>query len=355
MCLVKKYIGIDIGSCYIKIVNITVNRDSVILDSPVIVKTPRFLVQNGRITDKDELSNLLKKSIQTEKLKKRKAVVILNDSLVITRDIELPPSKPREIEEMIKLDASEYLPFDVKEYTIRHRILFPYRHNPKKVNYVLMASVKNDLVMDFYEVFRNVGLKLTAIDVSINSMIKFFKHMMKEDSRELVQSKTIAMFDLGASTVKIVIFDNGIPVFQQILNHSSQKIDIMIADTMGIEREQAEDYKKKYGLSYLYDDNINEEARIVGSIVNTQVDLMMADAYKYLQSFINRSDSKPVDELLLTGGMSHLKGMRRYMQEAFSIPCNIVQAKDLVGFPMSGINEDIQFFTNIAGAVYRGD
>jgi len=362
--LSKKYIGIDIGTYNIKIADINVTKDMVILDNPVIVKTPKYFIQGGRIADKEEFVALIKGALAGRKLKSRKALVILNDTVVITRDMEMPVASPKELEQMVKIDASEYLSGDVNDYTIRHRVLIPSKRNPKNLNYIMMASIKNDLSTDVYETLCKAGLKPAAIDVSINSMIKYLKQFWNEFSKKNQEVETIALIDFGAMSAKLVILQDGSPVFQQVMNHSSQKIDVMIANSLDIERDLAENYKIKYGLRFLASEDEDALLKSTGTIIINQVDLMLNDIYKHLNNYMDRTLSKPVKRIWITGGMAKLEGLSYYIQEAFSIPCSIVQISETVklrtknkreSFGSLELFDQFPLFTNIAGAASRGD
>ncbi|MCX8129141.1 MAG: pilus assembly protein PilM [Clostridia bacterium] len=56
--MVQRYLGIDIGSYNIKIADIVIDKKSITISEPVVAKTPRFLVQNGRIAEKDEFISI---------------------------------------------------------------------------------------------------------------------------------------------------------------------------------------------------------------------------------------------------------------------------------------------------------
>jgi type IV pilus assembly protein PilM len=363
--LAKKFIGIDIGSYNIKIANITIKKSSIEISSPTIIRTPRFLVQNGRIADKDELISLIKDAIPRKRVKSRKAIIILNDSIVITRNVELPKANFRDTEQMIRVDASEYLPFDVNEYTIRFKELLPATQNPKGLSYFMMSCVKNELVMDFYEVICKAGFKPTAIDTSVNGMIKYLERVLKPGSEKSIELNSIVMLDIGASTVKMVIVRDGVPQFQEIMNYNTQKIDIMIANALNIETQEAEQYKIRYGLDYLYGQADDEIARVISPIINSQIDSILNDVNKHINNFMNRNGSMNVYEIWLSGGVANMKGLSRYIKDVFSISCKIIAEDKKVRFSdeekVEHVYDRESFlsmftnFANISGATFRGD
>ncbi len=346
-----KYLGIDIGSYNMKIADITISKN-VTMDNLTIVKTPRFLIQNGRIPEKDEFIALLKETLLKRNSKIKNAVIVLNDSVVITRDKVLPSGNRKELGQMVKIDASEYLPNGIDNYTIRYKIL-DSPDNSKNSSYVLMTSVRNDMLMDLYECFRKAGVKPVAIDTTMNSMLKYMKRCSLKSN--------VAMIDLGAAYTKLILTANGTLNYQQIMNHSSQKIDIMISTGLGIEREEAEENKIKYGLGALKDLNASNEERNVCGIINNQIDLILNDIYKHFDTFATKNPDKGIEQILLTGGMANMRGLATYISEAFNLPCNIVgQGEEFVISKKTAIDEDdgegqMAFFSNIAGAVCRGE
>lgn len=359
--MAKKYVGIDIGTYNIKMANVTVAKDSIVIDTPVVVRTPEFLVRNGRILSRNELAGLLKDCIAGNRFISRKAIVILNDSIVVTRDIHLPAGTPKELDDMIRMDASEYLPFDISEYTLRYRVLVPAAQNPKNTNYALMASIKNDLAMDFYQVFRMAGLNPTAIDITVNSMVKYLKQEMKASS-EGNPGKNAAIIDFGATTTKMIILQGEVPVFQQIISNNPKKIDVMLSTLLNLERSKAEEYKIRYGLDYVEENEADGTAKSVRSIIQNQVDLLLSDVYKHIQTFASRNNIN-IELVILTGGLSMMRGFRGYVEAVFGIPCSLARPGKAVSFlkTIKGNNsaheeaELFACFTNIAGAAIRSD
>lgn len=356
--MVNKFIGIDIGTYNTKFTDIAVGKKTIQFGHSLVTRTPEYLVQNGRVADPAVLAQFLKQHVRRKGFHTRKALIILNDSLVVTRDIHLPVGKPKEISAMIRADASEYLPFDVSQYTLRHKLLTPAAKTPGSTNYLLTASIKTDLVMDFYSAFRMAGLKPAAVDVTINCMMKYLQRIVKPESQQ-----TVAMVELGATTCKIVILRKGIPVFQQIIANNPRKIDVMLTTLLNMERNQAEEFKIKYGLSFLQEENEDEESKAVGPVIQNQMDLILSDVYKHLNGYCSRN-GVTLDRIFLAGGTALMKGLPGYIESAFSIPCSLVCTDESVkaAKPSRRISEDgvdlnqaFPYFVCLAGAAMRGD
>lgn len=360
----KKILGIDLGAGNIKLACVKINRNSLFISDPHIVRTPGFMLHNGQITDKDEFANLLKEAVAGVNAGTRRTVVVLNDTMSISRESDIPAVSSKEREQMLRLEASEYLPEDIKDYTIRHRILLPKKNNPRGMDYILTSIAKTSLMEEIHEIVQNAGLVLEAIDVPVNCMLKYMRQVLKAEQAKSEEEKAVAVLDLGAGAVKMAIFRGVNPMFQQTLNHSSQRIDVMISNSLNVEREQAENYKIMYGLDYLDKQYEDKTGSAVSTIVSSQINLMLNDVYKNLQSFISRNDYKPVSEIRLTGGTALMKGLCKYISDAFSIPCKLVHTTPFIGLSDSittstgayGKSEwMLPFTTNIAGAAHRGE
>ncbi len=362
--LSRKYIGIDIGSFNIKLAVLEINsNEDVTVRTPCIVKTPRFLVQNGRLAEKEKLGELLKNSMEGLSAKPRNVVVVLGDSIAITRDIELPDVSRKEMDQMVRLNASEFLPHDSEDYVIRHRVLVPAWKNPKKANQIITVVVLSDLVSDFIEVFRNIGVKVSVIDSGLNSMVKYFQKIISGsaaagrssagDSTE--DDITNILIDLGASSTRMLIAKNDDRYYQQVLNYNSQRIDVLLANFVHMDRDVGEAFKIKFGLNYLYEYSMDQTARDIGQVINEQINQMMNDIYKNIQAFIARNGSSKSTRICLTGGMARMRGLSRYIEESFNIPCSVVQPDKTVKFPYETVSDRFPYYTNLIGAAYRGE
>jgi UDP-N-acetylglucosamine enolpyruvyl transferase len=95
--------------------------------------------------------------------------------------------------------------------------------------------------------------------------MKYFVCYLKIVNKENWSKKTSVLLDMGASNIKMIIVHNGYPAFQQIINQSSQRIDLLIANALNIERDEAERYKIKIGLKH-QNDSLEHTERSISSI-----------------------------------------------------------------------------------------
>lgn len=354
-----KYIGIDIGTSYVKTAGIEIHGKKLFLNAPSLFRSPLYLIENGRISDAEELRHIIVSGAQKAGIKKAKSIIVLNDSMVITREIVLPMVKNKEMDQMVKLEVQSYLPGDISEYTVRYRILS--QNSTDKSRYAIVTCVKTQLVNDIYELFKKTGFTPVLIDTPVNSLIKYTKRHM--EGEVLQQNKKTILLNLGASSIDMVVFQGKVPVSQQVINFNSQRIDVIISNTFNIDRLEAEQYKIRYGLYSLYNSDASEMSRTIGSMINNQLDTMMGDLYRRIHEHITGSTENPVNEIILTGGLSGIIGFEKYLSQAFSIPCHIMETEKCIQVKTKKPGTDykdldkgsLRLFTGVAGAAFRGE
>lgn len=353
--MAKKYVAIDLGTFHIKMANVYVKWNKVELDRPVTIKSPGFPVQNSRLIDSRELAGLIRENLPEDH--PRKAIVILNEAFTAVKSLRIPNAPSRETRKMVIMDAGQYLPNNADNYTIRYRIL----DSEKNGSHLLVASVDKNFSSHLHRAFKMAGLSIEAFDVGMNCMVKYLRHLYRSNAG---MQKVTALADIGAASLKLVVMEKRNVLYFQVLNHNSRKIDMMIANELDIEYDNAEKLKIETGIgpenerTGLDDRGNAGMLQAAGAIVKRQVDLMLNDIYKQLQA-IASSHGLRTGKILITGGMSRMKGLCRYISEAFDIPCETVSFDDVFTFTLSekltfkDMNYHFPVCTGMAGSVLR--
>jgi len=242
--------------------------------------------------------------------------------------MEIPAANVKETHRMIKNSISELVPDDISEYTISHKLISNANNSPgEKTNRFMAAFISNDYALNLHTLITNLKLKPLSFNVSMDGMFKLAKRILQR--RRMLRyntEKCISIIDLGASTIKILVINQGNIIHQQIIKQNARRIDDIISKSLGVDLTTAESYKIKYGAGLSTQESSNETEKLVRSIVNTQISLMLNDIYKNLQKYLNSSEDDSISEIWLCGGISRLKGIDSYTGRMFSVACSTITA-----------------------------
>ena len=84
--------------------------------------------------------------VAAQKLKNRECALSISGHSVIIKKISLPAMTPEELDESIKWEAEQYIPFDVNDVYLDYQILASNAYDHSGPMDVLLVAAKNDMI-----------------------------------------------------------------------------------------------------------------------------------------------------------------------------------------------------------------
>jgi len=175
-------------------------------------KVKTFTVKNAKTFDFEEgwktfISNPDNASALTEAIKtyskESKALLCLNTSSVIYREMVVPKASPRYLNTMIRHELNHALNLS-NDYLMDYTIIGETIKNDTKMNKILVTAVLAQTLNEIVDFFDKIKLQIIKIDVSLNSLQKYV------EITKLVNKDTNTLFaDIGSSSIRQYLFEKG--------------------------------------------------------------------------------------------------------------------------------------------------
>ena len=287
----KDSIGLDIGSSYIKTVKLKEEKGSYELELFHVHPLPPELIVDGSIIDSLRLVDSLKEMIKTAGIKTKNAVIAISGhSSVIIKRISLPEMTEEELSESIKFEAEQYVPFDIEDVNLDFQIIGP-KEEPGQMDVILVA-VKKDVINEYISVVKEAGLNPIIVDIG-----SFALENMYGINYEIESDRNIALLNIGASTVNMIILKGGISVFTRDSSLGSNLHTEALQREFNISYENAERLKKGESV-----ENISpEDAKAVIASASEEILNEIIRSFDYYRSTTVHED---ISEIILSGGCS---------------------------------------------------
>lgn len=342
----RNVVAFEIGSKHIKIVEGKYSKDKLSIYKMGQVETPMASIEDGAIIDERALVNVLQVAINQLGIKSKDAVVTSNSTSIIDREIIIPAVDESEMESVIKYEIQQYLPINLDEYIVEYVVIDKLvdSEGPKlKVNVI---SYPKDIVNGYYKLIKSLGLNPYVLDVTYNSLKKIVNHtgMIKNGG----QTGTVAFVDMGATSINVTIFKRGQLDFTRIIKSGGETIDQALSSRLDMSIKSTESMKMDKGnlLDIQEDDEINV-------IIKETVDEMIVELEQILQ-FASNKNGENVDEVVIYGGASKLRGLDVYMQRKLLKSIKRVFTLERIDISTSAMpKEPIGEYLNAIGAVIR--
>ena len=342
----RNVVAFEIGSKHIKIVEGKYSKDKLSIYKMGQVETPMASIEDGAIIDERALVNTLQVAINQLGIKSKDAVVTSNSSSIIDREIIIPAVDESEMESVIKYQILQYLPINLDEYIVEYVVIDKLvdSEGPKlKVNVI---SYPKDIVNGYYKLIKSLGLNPYVLDVTYNSLKKIVNHtgMIKNGG----QTGTVAFVDMGATSINVTIFKRGQLDFTRIIKSGGETIDQALSSRLDMSIKSTESMKMDKGnlLDIQDDDEVNV-------IIKETVDEMIGELEQILQ-FASNKNGENVDEVVIYGGASKLRGLDVYMQRKLLKSIKRVFTLERIDISTSAMpKEPIGEYLNAIGDVIR--
>ncbi len=320
------YLGIDIGTSGIKVVELKAEKNS-----PVLVDYG--FSENLRVNDMDwrndthHIAKVITEICRKMGTTTKNAIAALPTFSVFSSIISLPDIPRKEFDSAIHWEAKKVIPLPLQEMSLDWREL---KSDPsKKSNRILLIGAPKTLVSKQIEIFKIAKMNLLYLETETFSLIR---SIIGNDQ------SSVALVEIGLSTSDISIIDEGVPVFSRSIDVGGESITHAVQNNLNIGLERAEQFKYDLGISVK-----NEKtSSVVPETIKSAIKPIL-DEIKYAIDIFEKKDKK-VEKIILSGGSSLIIGLSEYLSDELNI--NV-----LIGNPWSRIEypEDLKPLLNEIG------
>jgi type IV pilus assembly protein PilM len=335
----KSTIGLDIGSGYLKIVQLKDTKGGYELELFEMLPLPPELIVDGSIIDSLRLVDSLKEMARKAKVKSKDVVISMaGHSSVIIKRVALPDMSEEELYESIKFEAEQYIPFDIEDVNLDFQILGP-KEEPGQMDVILVA-VKRDIINEYLSVVKESGFNCQIVDVN-----SFALENIYEVNYEIESGKNIALVNIGASTINMNILKGGMSAFTR---------DSAVGSNLHTEVLQRE-----FNLTYDVAERL-KRGETVENISPHDAFSVMELASEEIIGEVNRSLEyfhEDINEVVLSGGCALVKDFPKLLAEKIGVETKVIQPFKNIKIPrkfdMTYIEEVAPILAVAAGLALR--
>jgi len=308
----KGTIGLDIGSSYIKVVQLKDIKGGYELELFDMLPLPPEIIVDGSIIDSFRLIDSLKELVRKAKIKTKNAVIgIAGHSSVIIKRISLPEMSEEELSESIKFEAEQYVPFNIEDVSLDFQLLGP-KDEPGQMDVILVA-VKKDIINEYVSAVREADLNPVIVDVN-----PFALENMHEINYEIEPEKNVAIVNIGASTINMNVLKGGISVFTRDSAVGSNLHTEALQREFNLTYENAERLKRGEPV-----ENVAPEDAF--SVIELASEEIIGDVNRSLEFYRSTELHQDIHEVILSGGCALIKDFPKLFSDKIGIETKVIE------------------------------
>ncbi len=283
----KSLLGLDIGTQTIKAVQITRDKNSQKLLAAGYIPTPYK-------KDDQVLADSVNRLVHDMKVSSVDVSLCLPSASVITRILEMPMMSDTELASSIKWEAEQYIPMPLSKVKIDYTIIDKNEQNAKMK--ILLIAAPFELIEKYMHIVTLAGLNTIAIETEVLAAARSITTSFPVLSQAIVVS-------FGATTTEIALLRQQTVVFAKSVPLGGHTLTKAIAQELGFEIAQAEEYKKTYGL---------EEDKLEGKIaksISPYITTIFSEIEKNVAYFKEQYPQEEITNITICGGGAKLPGL----------------------------------------------
>lgn len=294
----KRYLGVDIGTANLKVVELEDVGNQAKLITYGLVKIPNNIIRSESEEMINEVSGALKLIVEKAGVTSKSAVSALPGFAIFSSMTELAKAKDEVLNQAIKQEAEKMVPVGLEEMNIDWEKISEHDNQLK----ILITAAPKKLVDRYKRIFNQAGLILESLEIEAIALI-----------RSIVGAdlSPILLVDIGSAASDIHIVDQGSLVFTRTVDIGGQAITSAIALALNINQEKAEQFKRDIGL-------LAPEGQEVPHLVKNALEAIIDEVRRSSNIFHNK-EGKQIQKIILCGGSAKLPGLAEYFSQEIGI------------------------------------
>ncbi len=339
----KSVVGLDIGSSSIKAVELGLKGrgKEFELSHLGVAKLPPEAIVQGAFLNSSAIAESIREAVDNAKIKTKNVAAAVCGHSVIVKKVSLPTMTRDELDEQIRWEAEQYIPFDVNEVNLDFQILeAPATEGQMDV---LLVAAKKDLIDDYVQVISEAGLVPVAIDVAAFAVENAY-----EANYEVKTEETVALVNIGAQVVNINIVSEGTPAFTRDITTAGNQYTEEIQKALSISFDEAE--RIKLG-SRRGDDSKDVVPQEVEQAMQQVTETLIGEISRSLDFFAATSAESRIEKVVLGGGGANVSGFVNAFKERTGLPVEVMNPLSRM-IPSSKFEQD--FLDDVAPSLGVG-
>lgn len=307
----KPVFGLDIGFSSMKVMQIERSHKKRVVTGYGVTNFDAGLIVDGVIKDPEAIakvaSEMFNKSL-IGAITTRRVAMAIPAVRTFNRTVQLPKLGRKQLYEAVRLEAEQYIPLPIDELYIDYEIISQSAEGIE----LLAVAVPRKIVDSYVLLSRLLGLEVVAIETTIGSGSRLF--VQAEES-----SVPTVLIDFGSISSDITIYDHTLVVTGTVPG-GGDSFTNMIADKLGVTKQEAHVIKTKYGLG------LSKKQKEITDGLSPLLDQHIKEIRRMIRYYEERSGTeRKIGQVVTMGGGANMPGLSEHMTNQLRLPvrmCN---------------------------------
>ena len=199
----KRTVGIEIGTENIKIVyGVKKKGDFSLLDYRIIKSSDKVFGLDEELNI-NEIYPILVSSLEDMNVKKADCYITISSKKTIIRTRDLPIVKKKEMGNIIKFEAEQFLPYSIEAFAVDYKVVGSYVDDEgASFAKVMIVAVPLEIVQDYMALVNLTKLNLRGMTVYTDALFSYFTNNRNNKDRNIL------IADIGHNFSRMLMIEN---------------------------------------------------------------------------------------------------------------------------------------------------
>ena len=302
----KRYLGVDIGTLSIKVVEIS-NADgrpklenyAILTDYDLAFQGSAQDAMKTKKTFSGQAALMLRRLLKEGKISTKEinmSVPIFSSFLTV---MELPQMTESELASAVQFEAKKYVPVPLDSVVIDWSLISSTHAGQAGKISVLLVAIPKDLISEYTNIASETGLKLMALELETVSAARA---LMGNDPVPTI------LIDMGARDTTISVIDGGFLRISHSIETTGEDLTRALANGLNIDWRRAEELKKETGLKIMNDND--QITGVLGPLLKVFINTIQNISDIYFSK-----TNKKIEKLITYGGAAKMPGFSQYLRD----------------------------------------
>lgn len=331
-----KVLGLETSETFVKIVEIDIQSEKPLITYCNIISltTPPKDLKEKDQSEKtaERIADILMELYTAKEITAKEISFVISSGSVFSRKIKIPKLPAKELENGIRWEASNQIPFslDSSYFDWQHLREVTLKDETKNDEYMIAAASKKT-VDDLLAIVSQAHLRPLCIGIPIFAIFNLAVKLDQFNSDE-----RIAIVDLGARRTNIIIVQNKKLIFAREIPVGDDNLNEVIASEFAAEQwdvQKIDEFKNQKHLISLAMSDEQDVAdlkvqRLV-SVLRPLLERLFGEVRRSFDYFKEQDGGAQVDRIVLSGKGVQTHGMESNFKKCFNMPVEVIKIEEV--------------------------
>lgn len=306
----KGLVGLDLGSSAVKAVELKKRGGSYELVNFGVELLGQDTVVDGMIMDALSVSAAIGEIFTANKIKGRDVATSVSGHSVIVKRITVGAANDEELHAVMADEVQQHIPFDISDVNLSYQSL---GESPSGQGMeVMLVAVKREKILNHINALSQANKTPWVVDYDGFAMLNAF-----EVNYEVSPDTIVALLNIGASIMNIVVGRGGAPMFTRDVSVGGNQYTDALQKELDLSYEDAEKLKQGQEVGSIGAEQKAPHIRFVSEI-------LMLEIQKTFEFFRQTASTENIQEIYLAGGTAKVEGLVEQLKGEFHVPVELI-------------------------------